>query len=42
MPDFSMIIGERDSRVAAFAFLNGCPESADWIVRFVAPFVLSF
>jgi hypothetical protein len=37
MPDFGSIMDEKDSRVAAFAFLNGCPESAYWIVMFVTP-----
>jgi ABC-type multidrug transport system ATPase subunit len=41
MPDFSAILDEKDSRVAAFAFLNGCPEAAYWIVMFVTPFVFS-
>jgi ABC-type multidrug transport system ATPase subunit len=42
MPDFGTIMDEKDSRVAAFAFLNGCPESAYWLVMFITPFIFSF
>jgi hypothetical protein len=42
MPDFGTIMDEKDSRVAAFAFLNGCLESAYWLVMFVTPFIFSF
>jgi hypothetical protein len=41
MPDFSTILDEKDSRVSAFAFFNGCPESAYWIVMFITPFVFA-
>ena len=42
MPDFGSILDEKDSRIAQFAFLNGCPESAYWLVMWVTPFVLAF
>lgn len=42
MPDFGSILDEKDSHIAQFAFLNGCPESAYWLVMFVTPFVLAF
>lgn len=41
MPDFETVLDEKDSKIAAFCFMNGCPESAYWIVNFVTPFVLS-
>ncbi|OHT09836.1 ABC transporter family protein [Tritrichomonas foetus] len=42
MPDFETILDEKDTKVAAFAFLNGCPESAYWIVSIVTPFIICF
>lgn len=42
MPDFQSILEEKETKVAALAFLMGCSETAYWIVNFVTPFVLSF
>ncbi|KAK8889706.1 hypothetical protein M9Y10_034459 [Tritrichomonas musculus] len=42
MPDFETVLDEKDSKVAALAFLNGCPESAYWLVTIITPFILCF
>ncbi|KAH0789890.1 ABC transporter family protein [Histomonas meleagridis] len=41
MPDFGTVLDEKDTKVAAFCFMNGCPESAYWIVNFITPIILS-
>lgn len=42
MPDFETVLDEKDTRVAALAFLNGCPESAYWLVTIITSFILCF
>jgi ABC-type multidrug transport system ATPase subunit len=41
MPDFQTVLEEKDSKVAAYTFLMGCPETAYWLVNFLMPFLLS-
>ena len=42
MPDFETVLDEKDSKVAAFAFLNGCPESAYWLATIGSSMIVSF
>lgn len=42
MPDFETVLDEKDTRAAALAFLNGCPETAYWLVSIIVPFILCF
>lgn len=42
MPDFETVLDEKDTKVGAFMFLNGCPESAYWIVSFTTPLIIAF
>lgn len=42
MPDYETVLDEKDTRVAALAFLNGCPESAYWLVTIITSFILCF
>ncbi|OHT08820.1 ABC transporter family protein [Tritrichomonas foetus] len=40
MPDMKTVLGEKDSHVAALAFLMGMSETAYWFVNFITPFIL--